>query len=82
MLKATIKCSCGCKYELLSTSNHEIVKCPNCSKVFKESAKLISILETFASMDLDFHNADDCLGFDNVFSNHTLDLVTISDFDK
>lgn len=81
MLKATITCSCGCHYELLSSSEHEIVKCPNCSEVFKESAKLISILETFASMDLDFHDDLEYLTFDKVFNRHRLDLITVSDSD-
>lgn len=82
MLKATIKCSCGCKYELLSTSTHEAVICPNCSEPFIESEKLISILEIFASMDLDSHDDLDYLtAVDKIFNGHKLQLQTISEFD-
>ena len=45
ILKATIKCSCGCSYEMVSCKNHELAKCPNCSKVFSESEKLVNILK-------------------------------------
>jgi hypothetical protein len=80
MLKATITCSCGCKYELLSTSKHETVQCPNCSEVFKESAKLVNILETFASINLEDNSAEAFLS-DKIFSRQDLQLVTASDFE-
>lgn len=82
MLKATIRCSCGCKYELLSTSNHEIVKCPNCSETFIESEKLISILKAYDSMKFELPASCDFLvEEEKLYSNHKLQLVTTSDFE-
>lgn len=78
MLKASIVCTCGCKYELFSTSKHDVIKCPNCSEVFRESEKLISILEIFASMDLEKEDADYLIS-DKIFSHPELMLSTVSE---
>ena len=50
MLKAIIKCSCGCKYELLSTSTEKVVECPNCKTEFIGSENLIKIFEAYSNI--------------------------------
>ena len=69
ILKATIKCSCGCSYEMVSCKNHELAKCPNCSKVFSESDKLIDILKTFNSIDLTIYKDNNTDIFESFFHN-------------
>lgn len=58
ILKATVKCSCGCSYEMVSCKEHESAKCPNCSRVFSESDKLVDILKTANSIDLTKEKSD------------------------
>lgn len=77
ILKATIKCSCGCSYEMVSCKNHELAKCPNCSKVFSESDKLIDILKIFNSINLTEEKNDSDLGFDHIFHYESLTLNTV-----
>ncbi len=77
ILKATVKCSCGCSYEMVSCKNHELANCPNCSKVFSESDKLIDILKTFNSIDLTKDKSDSDLEFDHTFYHESLSLNTV-----
>jgi len=79
ILKATIKCSCGCSYEMVSCKNHELAKCPNCSKVFSESDKLIDILKTFNSIDLTKDKNTD--SFTSIFLNESLVLHSVNEDD-
>jgi predicted RNA-binding Zn-ribbon protein involved in translation (DUF1610 family) len=48
MLKAIIKCSCGCKYELLSTSTKSVFECPSCGMEFAGSENLVKIFEAYS----------------------------------
>lgn len=81
ILKATVKCLCGCSYEMVSCKNHESVKCPNCSRFFSESDKLIDILKTFNSIDLTKDKAKNTDIFESVFHNESLTLNTIESLD-
>lgn len=78
ILKATVKCSCGCSYEMVSCKEHELVKCPNCSKVFSESDKLIDIFKIFNSINLEKDNYD---SFASLFQKESITLSTIDDQD-
>lgn len=81
ILKATIKCYCGCSYEMVSCKSHELAKCPNCSRVFSESDKLIDILKTFNSIDLtkDKDKSNDL--FTSIFHNESLALHSVDEND-
>lgn len=81
ILKATIKCSCGCSYEMVSCKNHELAKCPNCSKVFSESDKLIDILKTFNSIDLTKDKDKNTDLFSPIFYNESLSLNSVNEDD-
>lgn len=81
ILKATIKCSCGCSYEIVSCKNHELAKCPNCSKVFSESAKLVDILKTFNSIDLAKDKDENTDIFTSVFHRESLILHSVDEND-
>lgn len=50
MLKVTIKCTCGCKYELLSSAKHDLIKCPNCGEPFIDSEKLNAIFKAYTGI--------------------------------
>lgn len=79
ILKATVKCTCGCSYELVSCKNHELAKCPNCSKVFSESDKLVDILKTYNSIDLTKDKDTSTDLFKSVFHNESLVLQSIDE---
>lgn len=81
ILKATVKCSCGCSYEMTSCKNHELAKCPNCSKVFSESDKLIDILKTFNSIDLTEEKDKNTDLFTSFFCNESLALTSVNEDD-
>lgn len=81
VLKATVKCSCGCSYEMVSCKNHELAKCPNCSKVFSETDKLIDILKIFNSINLTDEKSDSDLGFHDIFHYESLTLNTVEGLD-
>lgn len=79
LLKATIKCSCGCSYEMDSYKEHESVKCPNCLKDFSQSEKLIDILKTFNSIDLTKDDDNNTDLFNSIFHKESLSLHTIDE---
>lgn len=81
ILKATIKCSCGCSYEMVSCKNHELAKCPNCSKVFCESDKLIDILKTFNSINLTKDKDENTDLLTSVFHRESLSLHSVDEND-
>lgn len=81
ILKATVKCSCGCSYEMVSCKEHELVKCPNCLRVFSESNKLIDILKIFNSIDLTKENNKVTDLVDSVFHKESLVLHSIDEND-
>lgn len=81
ILKATVKCLCGCSYEMVSCKNHELAKCPNCSKVFSESDKLVDILKTFNSIDLTKDKDKSTDLFESVFHNESLVLHSVDEND-
>ncbi|RKJ62072.1 hypothetical protein [Roseburia sp. 1XD42-69] len=81
ILKATVKCTCGCSYEMVSCKNHELAKCPNCSKVFSESDKLVDILKTFNSIDLTKDKDKSTDLFESVFHNESLVLHSVDEND-
>lgn len=81
ILKATVKCTCGCSYEMVSCKNHELAKCPNCSKVFSESDKLVDILKTFNSIDLTKDKDKSTDLFESVFYNESLVLHSVDEND-
>ena len=58
LLKATVKCSCGCAYEIISNISHDSISCPNCNKQFSDSDKLAEILRIYDSMEFADKNAD------------------------
>lgn len=75
ILKAKIKCICGCTYEMVSCKKHQEAKCPNCSRIFSESEKLIEILEIYNSIHLESQNNEVFS-----FSNEALLLNTLDCF--
>lgn len=79
ILKATIKCSCGAKYELFSSHSHSSVVCPNCSKAFIESDKLIEMFKIAETMKIGFmHNEhQDNNDIFNVFNNEDLVITSV-----
>lgn len=81
ILKATIKCSCGCSYEMVSCKNHELAKCPNCSKIFSESDKLIDIMKTFNSIDLTKDKDQSADLLTSIFHNESLSLNSVNEDD-
>ena len=81
ILKATIKCSCGCSYEMVSCKNHEIAKCPNCSKIFSESNKLVDILKIVNSIDLTKDKNENAYIFTSVFHRESLYLHSVDEDD-
>lgn len=81
ILKATVKCSCGCSYEMVSCKEHELAKCPNCSRVFSESDKLVKILKTFDSIDLTKENNEDADLFKSIFLKESLTLSTVDELE-
>lgn len=81
ILKATVKCTCGCSYEMVSCKNHELAKCPNCSKIFSESDKLVDILKTFNSIDLTKDKDKSTDLFESVFHNESLVLHSVDEND-
>lgn len=79
ILKATVKCTCGCSYEMVSCKNHELAKCPNCLKVFSESDKLVDILKTFNSIDLAKDKDKSTDLFESVFHKESLVLHSVDE---
>ena len=65
-LKATIACTCGAKYNLISDGKSKSAICPSCSKPFVEAEKLIKILEIAANMNVGNERMSDSDVF-NVF---------------
>lgn len=82
ILKATIKCTCGCTYELVSCKSHDEVKCPNCLRPFTESDKLITILKTFDSINLEPEETNPFISFSLSKEELTLNTLTIFTDDK
>ena len=81
LLKTTIKCICGCSYELISKTPHNSVVCPNCNHEFTESEKLINILKLFNSLDLD-SSSDECDVYSNIFNKESITIETIDGLDE
>ena len=77
LLRATVKCSCGCTYEIVSDTPHDSISCPNCSKRFSESDKLIEILKIYDSINLKTQNPSSD-AFENIFKHESLTLESIS----
>lgn len=82
VLKAIIKCSCGCSYEIVSSKEHTSATCPNCSKKFSESDKLVNILKIFDTINLTPEESSSDDMFKTIFQHETLTLATIDDFSE